>query len=155
MECGGAVAIIFGLLLTRQPTTVHPGPVTLLICCGVAPLLLSKGRGLVSDLFLKLKVFVWLGALSYSIYLWHQPVFVLTKYVLTEQLTFIQSAACGVATILLAMFTHRYVESPMRRLKFADLGASRVSLAGIFLQFCLSPELFCLQASHRGLVPTF
>jgi peptidoglycan/LPS O-acetylase OafA/YrhL len=72
---------------------------------------------------------VYVGLLSYSIYLWHWPIFVLTKHALvSEHLTFV-AAALGIgATWLLSHLTWRYVETPFRRGGFSQ---TRILAGGV------------------------
>ena len=57
----------------------------------------------------------WLGNVSYSIYLWHWPLIVLTIAHVDHPLGPRTGAAVVVATLVLAGLTERYVERPFRR----------------------------------------
>lgn len=62
------------------------------------------------------KSMVWLGLVSYSLYLWHLPLLVLTHEVFG--MSALASALAAIpAALLLAELTRRYVESPMARVK--------------------------------------
>ncbi|HET9049274.1 MAG TPA: acyltransferase family protein, partial [Chiayiivirga sp.] len=65
---------------------------------------------------LSLKPLVFVGLISYSLYLWHWPLFVMVRYrngmePLAPAVSFL---LCGVA-ILLAAASYRWVETPLRR----------------------------------------
>lgn len=56
---------------------------------------------------------VWVGKLSYSLYLWHWPVFVLFRW--TVGLETLLNGACAVALVfVLAWLSWRWVEQPLR-----------------------------------------
>jgi peptidoglycan/LPS O-acetylase OafA/YrhL len=58
----------------------------------------------------------WIGLRSYSIYLWHWPVFMLTRPQLDVAIEGLPLLALRlVATVVLADLTYRYVETPMRK----------------------------------------
>ncbi|RED56002.1 acyltransferase family protein [Cohnella lupini] len=58
----------------------------------------------------------WLGKRSYSIYIWHYPVIILTTPAVdTGDTGLIRPIVQAGASILLAAFTWKYVESPVRR----------------------------------------
>jgi peptidoglycan/LPS O-acetylase OafA/YrhL len=56
----------------------------------------------------------WLGDVSYSVYLWHWPLIVLTPFVVGGDLGLVDKLAIIVVTLLLAGLTKRYVEDRYR-----------------------------------------
>ena len=56
----------------------------------------------------------WLGALSYPLYLWHWPALVLPSSALGRPLRFYERFLCILLTIVLAHYTSKYVEEPLR-----------------------------------------
>ncbi|MDN5796836.1 MAG: acyltransferase [Intrasporangium sp.] len=72
------------------------------------------------------RVLTWIGVRSYAIYLWHWPVILLVAGDLpsvpgtSEHL--LTRAWCVLVTVALADLTHRFVETPFRRLGFAGVG---------------------------------
>jgi peptidoglycan/LPS O-acetylase OafA/YrhL len=77
----------------------------LLVAAAVSDTSLAKG--------LSVRPLVWIGALSYSLYLWHFPV--LWAFHVHNRLL-----ALGV-TVLLAWLSYRYIEQPFRRRRTANL----------------------------------
>lgn len=61
----------------------------------------------------------WLGAISYPLYLWHWPALVLPSSTLGRPLHFYERLLCILLTIVLAHFTSKYVEEPLRHKNFA------------------------------------
>ena len=56
----------------------------------------------------------WLGGISYPLYLWHWPALVLPSSALGRPLRFYERFLCILLTIILAHFTSKYVEEPLR-----------------------------------------
>ncbi|MGM1049239.1 MAG: acyltransferase family protein [Bacillota bacterium] len=63
-----------------------------------------------------IKPFVWIGKRSYSLYIWHYPVIVLsTPVVNTEGPSFMRILMQIIASVILASLSYKYVEEPIRR----------------------------------------
>ena len=56
----------------------------------------------------------WLGSISYSVYLWHWPLIVLTPFVIGSDLTLATKLLLIAATIVLGALTKRFVEDSVR-----------------------------------------
>jgi len=87
----------------------------------------SGGRQNIISRGLSIRPMVWIGAISYSLYLWHWPVLILGR-----QLGFLQSAPSiflAIAiTFVLAAAGYRFVELPFLRIKIPDqVSDSRVA----------------------------
>ena len=61
----------------------------------------------------------WLGAISYPLYLWHWPALVLPSSAMGRPLRFYERFLCILLTIVLAHFTSKYIEEPLRHKNFA------------------------------------
>jgi len=61
----------------------------------------------------------WLGAISYPLYLWHWPALVLPSSALGRPLRIRERLFCIVLTIVLAHFTSKYIEQPIRHKKIS------------------------------------
>jgi peptidoglycan/LPS O-acetylase OafA/YrhL len=59
----------------------------------------------------------WLGAISYPLYLWHWPALVLPSSALGRPLRIRERIFCILLTIILAHFTSKYIEQPIRHKK--------------------------------------
>ena len=64
--------------------------------------------------FLSIKIFVIVGLLSYSIYLWHQPVFAFGKLFFLDQVVEKYTLLFIVGSLLAAFLSWKYVERPFR-----------------------------------------
>ena len=61
----------------------------------------------------------WLGSISYPLYLWHWPALVLPSSALGRPLRIRERIFCIILTIILAHFTGKYIEQPIRHKKIA------------------------------------
>jgi peptidoglycan/LPS O-acetylase OafA/YrhL len=112
---------LVGLLLVAAPffllnqATPFPGWSALPTCLGVA-LLIHTGRqgDTVSAKVLSATPLVWIGLLSYSIYLIHWPLIVFTRYQLLRDPNGLEIGELLVATLVLAWISWRFIEQPFR-----------------------------------------
>jgi peptidoglycan/LPS O-acetylase OafA/YrhL len=119
----GVLALTLGTLIFDE-TTAFPGANALVPVLGTAALLSSIGAW---PKFLKVlatnPISLWLGKISYPLYLWHWPVLVLPISLLSRDLTVIERVAALAITVLLADLTNRYIEDPIR---LRDYSARRI-----------------------------
>jgi peptidoglycan/LPS O-acetylase OafA/YrhL len=64
--------------------------------------------------FLSNRLFVFIGALSYSLYLWHQPIYVFIRVTNLTEPDLVQFAIGAIATFILGYLSWRFVELPFR-----------------------------------------
>ena len=109
-----------GLLLllasaTLQPQLGHfPGLPTLLPVAGALLILQQPAQGPAGRL-LASRPMVWLGELSYSLYLWHWPVLALLRYYTGEQVLDMPFSLLFITlTLALASFSYYALEAPLR-----------------------------------------
>lgn len=97
--------------------TPFPGASALVPCLGAALLIYAgeeAGTSIVSRA-LSLWPVVFVGLISYSLYLWHWPLLVFARYWNITMLTGWQSSAIVIASFVLAAFSWAYIEQPFRR----------------------------------------
>ena len=114
----GAIALIIAALWFNERTP-FPGAYALLPVLGTAALLSSIGswpqplKWLATN-----RVSVWLGKISYPLYLWHWPVLVLPIALFARDLYLWERIGALILTIILADLTTRLVEEPLRARNF-------------------------------------
>ena len=110
----GLAAILFAVKTYNQGTP-FPGPAALLPVAGAAAILAAgaSGDSMVARL-LSLRPLVFIGAISFSLYLWHWPVIVFSQTVLYLEQTL--AVRCGIVAVslLLAVASWRFIETPFR-----------------------------------------
>ena len=109
------IASISFAVFTYNPTTPFPGTAALIPCLGTALIIVS---GALTDTsakrFLALKPLVFVGLVSYSLYLWHWPIFVFAKHFALRELSLLELWLCIGAAFTLAVLSWRYIERPFR-----------------------------------------
>jgi peptidoglycan/LPS O-acetylase OafA/YrhL len=109
-----ASALILTSFWLPKMTGYFPGIAGLIPIAGAALLILNKANSPVSKL-LSNKVLVWLGTLSYSLYLWHWPVLAIIRYYTgAEILNWEYSLAFIALTLTLAVASYYWIETPLR-----------------------------------------
>jgi len=109
----GLGAILFSIFFYDK-TIPFPSLYTIIPVIGVVFMLMYADKGTLVAKLLSNKVIVGIGLISYSAYLWHQPLlaFARIKYSGEPSKTLIASLVVG--SIVLAYFSWRYIEKPFR-----------------------------------------
>ena len=84
---------------------------------GTTLVILFAGPATVAGRVLALPPMVWVGLISYSAYLWHQPLMAFARHLSLEKLTPLEQIALPLASFALAVITYRYVETPFRKFR--------------------------------------
>lgn len=136
---GGLGAILLSTWLFND-STPFPGVNALLPVLGAAAVILCAGPQNLVGRILSLSPFVGIGLISYSLYLWHQPLFAFARIVapdLSKGHWLI--GAMGVLSGLLAWGTWRFVEQPFRTSGgFSRRAIFGLGAAGMALSFALA-----------------
>jgi peptidoglycan/LPS O-acetylase OafA/YrhL len=114
------LALILYAIFMHSKNTPYPGVYALIPTIGTLLIILFATQDTSLGKFLGNKVFVSFGLISYSAYLWHQPLFAFVRHKsLTEPDHVIFSILCFL-TFILAYFTWRYIETPFRLKKYLN-----------------------------------
>ena len=131
----GFSMVIYSIIVFDE-TTPFPSLYALIPTIGTCLLILSAVPNTAINRFLSVKPIVALGLISYSAYLWHQPVFVFARYIsLGEVSDFLLVILC-IAAFIMAWFSWRFVEKPFR-------DKERFSRSDIFRTSIISIAFFC------------
>ena len=111
--CLGVILILYSIFVFSEGTP-FPGLYALVPTVGTLLVILFASQRTVVGQFLGSRVFVGIGLISYSAYLWHQPLFAFARHrSLTEPDLFLY-ALLSVAALVLAYLSWRFVELPIR-----------------------------------------
>lgn len=115
LSFAGLALLIFGLLHVKKGAH-FPGAKALIPVIGAVLLILAGPMAWVNKNLLSTKPMVWIGLISFPLYLWHWPLFSLLR--ISEGEPSAQTmAAAMLLSIALAWATYRYLELPIRRFK--------------------------------------
>jgi peptidoglycan/LPS O-acetylase OafA/YrhL len=109
----GLAAIVFAIFAYDE-TTPFPSVYALVPVVGVVLLVLYASKETLVAKFLSTKAFVGIGLISYSAYLWHQPLFAFTRIRLIEEPSLALMGLLSVASLVLSVFSWRYIENVFR-----------------------------------------
>lgn len=137
VSCLGTIGILVSALFFHEQTP-FPGLTALVPCIGTALLIYANSNtGTNVGRMLASRPIVFVGLMSYSLYLWHWPVLVYLRYVdENAQLTSATRIAAVLITGALAYLSWKFIETPVR------LGAI----------FKSRPSLFAATATCVGLL---
>ena len=79
-----------------------------------ALLISSISYNKVSSFILENRVMVFIGKISFSLYMWHQLVLAFTRYFLLKPVSFLSIALVVIATFVLAVVSYYLIEQPFR-----------------------------------------
>jgi peptidoglycan/LPS O-acetylase OafA/YrhL len=112
IAASGLALIALGIF-RYSPHTPFPGIAAIAPCLGTAMVVLA-GESAALNRTLSLKPIVFVGLISYSLYLWHWPVYVFAHAALFRAPTPLESAVLVAASFALAWLSWRYIETPFR-----------------------------------------
>lgn len=111
------IALIVYAVFAFDRATPFPGENALLPCLGAALIIytgLGNGETWAARL-LGLKPVVFIGLISYSLYLWHWPLIVFARYYAIFPLSQMEAAAVVLTSLIVATLSWRYIETPFRK----------------------------------------
>ena len=112
--------------------TPYPSLYTLIPTIGTALIIFCAVPSTIVNKLLSLKMLVGIGLISYSAYLWHQPLLAFARFRVLGELSYSVVVPICFASFFLAWITWKYVESPFRnRQNFSRKSIFLLSAAGI------------------------
>lgn len=112
----GLICIIYAIVFFDKHTP-FPSIYTLIPIFGTLLIIVFSDRTTLIGNFLANKCLVGIGLISYSLYLWHQPIFAFLRLKTIgepDELLFIAAIAL---TFILSIFSYRFIETPFRNKK--------------------------------------
>jgi peptidoglycan/LPS O-acetylase OafA/YrhL len=128
----GLSAIVVSIFQFTENTPM-PSVYTLIPVVGAVLIILYGGFKTITAKVLSVKLFLGIGLISYSAYLWHQPLFAFARIQSSSELSFILSGFLILGTFILAFLSWRFIEGPCRRLRTSRKTVFICSLVGIII----------------------
>lgn len=132
----GLLMILYSILFFDGQTP-FPSIYTVVPVLGSVLLIIYTNRlGVVGNL-LASKPIVGIGLISYSAYLWHQPIFAFLRLNSLDHPSQLQFALGALASLALAYLTWRFVEQPTRRIKVNQTAVLRLASLGLVVTLAI------------------
>ena len=148
MSAAGLLLITYSVVCLSDQM-VHPGFRTLVPIAGTMLLIyFLDGKDLVSRV-LSTRWFVGVGLISYSLYLWHQPVLAFARLSSIDGLSSAKKSVCILASFILAWLTWWVIEGVFRDKR----RIGRKALWFIFFIAALILILFGILVNHKNGIP--
>lgn len=111
------IALVVWAVLSYNEYTPFPGWRALAPCLGTALIIAAGGQGTqLTGRILATPPLRFIGLISYSLYLWHWPVIVLLlQWLPATRLDLSGQILAGSASLILAILSWRWIETPFRR----------------------------------------
>lgn len=106
--------LIVGSIFFYDQYTPFPSLYTLVPTVGSVLIILFAGTQTLAGSLLARKPMVWIGLISYSAYLWHQPLFALARHRSYHEPGLAVFSLLSVLSLVLGYLSWRYVEAPFR-----------------------------------------
>jgi peptidoglycan/LPS O-acetylase OafA/YrhL len=111
----GALAVLLATPFLVNNEALWPAPTALIVTLATATLILGAQQPTsFAQRLLSLAPMVWVGRISYSLYLVHWPLLTLATYAVFPTAGLLLRAALMLASFPLAWLLHRFVEAPLR-----------------------------------------
>tara|TARA_A100001015_G_scaffold17508_1_gene20396 strand:+ start:8375 stop:10321 length:1947 start_codon:yes stop_codon:yes gene_type:complete len=107
----GLIMIIIPMLTFLNPQKVNY--LTLVPLVGTAIIINYTNEKNFVNRILSSKIFIFFGLISYSLYLWHFPIFVFSKYILNE-ITLLSQLLLLTLAVIVSYFSFKFIEQPFR-----------------------------------------
>lgn len=134
----GFLLILSSIFFFNKDTAV-PSFIVLIPTMGTVLIIMYASADTIVGRLLSYKLFVWIGLVSYSAYLWHQPLFAFSRYYTGQNnLGLISVVSLIFLSFILAWLTWRFVELPFKnKLRFnrSFIFSRSISISLFFVVF--------------------
>lgn len=109
----GGILLIIGFLITTEES-LFPGWIALFPAVGTVSIIAAGPHGWINRMILSKSLLVWIGLISYPLYLWHWPMISFTRIIQSGQPTRITIFFAVFLSLFLAWLTWKVIERPIR-----------------------------------------
>lgn len=149
---GAGLAMMLIAVVAFRTTTPFPSLWTLIPCLGAAFVIHAGLSGdTATSRLLSVYPLVFIGLISYSLYLWHWPVFVFAHILFDRPIAPAETAALIALSLLLSVLSWRFVEMPFRRTRTGRSYPARVYFAGAAAALAVTTVAGLVMHATRGL----
>ena len=116
----GLILILIGVVSINKESK-FPGWLAIYPTLGTAMIILSGTSTIINRYVLSNKIAVWIGLISYPLYLWHWP---LLSFMWIFNIEYDPSRNIRILTVIISFFlaflTYKYIEKPIRYIDFSN-----------------------------------
>ncbi len=142
----GLTLIFFSIFLLNDEMSL-PSIYSVPAVIGTCLIIVFANSGNLITKVLSFRAFVFLGLLSYSLYLWHFPLFAFYNYIFFENDNFIIKILIIFLSIILSFLSYLYIEKPFRNKKIISNKKLFISVVISFL-IILASSIILLDKSN-------
>jgi membrane protein implicated in regulation of membrane protease activity len=133
-------------LNVRSP---YPGFVTLVPVAAAGVFILTTGAS-VNRHVLASRPLVFIGLISYPLYLWHFPLMAFARIMSETEPSRLSMAMIVIASVVLAWLTYRFIERPLRSSKKLPSKPGHMQIAGLLAAMVLVGALGWITVQRHG-----
>jgi peptidoglycan/LPS O-acetylase OafA/YrhL len=112
----GLILIVHSIIYFNDKM-LHPSFYTLSPIIGVCLIIwFSSSKEIITSL-LSTKLFVWTGLISYSLYLWHYPIFAFARTINFSHGDIFKKLLIGIIALIVSILSYYFIERPCRNKK--------------------------------------
>ena len=146
------ILLIGGPIFFYDGNTRFPGLAAVPPCLGAALIIFSsESKPSLVGRILAFQPVVFIGLISYSLYLWHWPALVFSKYLAREEQSVGLRAGLLLASTVLAILSWKYVETPFRKRWILQRRSQIFGFAGLAMATLL---MLGFRVDHGGGFPS-
>ena len=122
----GIILIGYSILYFKDQSTPHPSFYTLIPVLGVCLIIWFSDKNEIFTKLLSSKLLVSIGLISYSLYLWHYPIFAFDRIIEFSNEEILKKILLGIIILLFSIVSYYFIEKPFRNknYNFKHLGSS-------------------------------
>ena len=108
------IFLIFISIMLFDAQSQHPSVLTLFPVLGSCLVILFINKKTILYKILSIKLFTAVGLISYSLYLWHYPIFKLIEKIFIINISFYHYFFGIIISIIISFLSYRFIEKPFR-----------------------------------------
>ena len=112
-----SIILLFLCMMIFDHKTAHPSYLTLFPIILISTLIIEDNKKKLVDNLLSIRIVVFVGIISYSLYLWHYPIFAYTRITEFASGDLFKKLLILVSLIIISSLSYYLVEKPIRNFK--------------------------------------